>query len=101
VRELNRNLRAGDKLFIDISKSSKEETLLEHKKLKLHFKSQGPYTVIATYGHSMDVEVDSIPERVSSDRVRPAPNTTTQVDSTVTPAIPETAATPDTQGNPD
>jgi len=66
VRSPNRNLRAGDKVYLDLSKSSQEQALLEsfeRAKSKLEFKSQGPYTIIANHGHSLDVEINGIPEK--------------------------------------
>jgi len=82
VSSPNRNLRAGDRVFVDFTESSHDETKLERSKSKLDYKTGGPYTVIANFGHTFDVEIDGIPERLSSDRVRPAPLTTTAVDNT-------------------
>jgi len=89
VRSPNRNLRAGDRVCLDLSKSSQEQTLLERAKSKLEFKSQGPYTVIANHGHSLDVDINGIPERVSSDRVRPAQQTTAVAQNSTDPTSPD------------
>jgi len=74
VRTPNRHLRAGDKVFLHLEGTSQEETLLGRTRSKLDFKSLGPYVVISNNGHTFDIDVEGIPERVSSDRVRPAPS---------------------------
>ncbi len=33
----------------------------------------GPFVVIANHGHTLDIEVNGIPECIASNRVRPAP----------------------------
>jgi len=84
VSSPNRYLRAGDPVFVDFSESSKEDSVLGRARNKLDFKTFGPYTVVHNFGHSLDIEIDGIPERVSSDRVRPAPKPTA-VDDAVPP----------------
>jgi len=76
VKSPNRKLRAGDKVFLHLEGTSQEETLLGRTRSKLDFKSMGPYVVIANNGYTFDIDVDGIPERVSSDRIRPAPPST-------------------------
>jgi len=73
VRAPNRRIRAGDAVYIDLRNTSQETTILGRARNKLDFQSMGPYTVISNQGHTFDILVDGIPERISSDRVRPAP----------------------------
>jgi len=77
VRSPNRNLRACDPVFVDFGESSTEDKLLGRPRNTLDFKIFGPYPVIANYGHSLDVDLDGLPERISADRVRAAPKSTT------------------------
>jgi len=52
-------------VYLDLSMSSQEQSYSKGSSRSLN------YTVIANRGHSLDVDINGIPEMVSSDRVRP------------------------------
>ncbi len=74
VFEANRNLKAGDQAFLDARNTPAEQTLLGRRRTKLDPKMIGPYTVLANDGATVVLDVDGLPERINSDRVRPAPS---------------------------
>ncbi len=53
--------------------SPAEKGLLGRRRNKLDPKTMCPFVVIANHGHTLDIEVNGIPECIASDRVRPAP----------------------------
>ncbi len=70
---VNRNLKAGDRAFLDFSGTPAEQTLLGRRKTKLDWKTAGTYTVLTNDGSTIFLDVDRLPERINSDRIRPAP----------------------------
>ncbi len=69
----NRNLRTGDLLFLDVRDSPAEKVLFERRRNKLDPKTMGHFLVSENRGHTLDIDVNGIPERILPDRVTPAP----------------------------
>ncbi len=47
--------------------------MLRRERNKLDLKTMGPFVVIENHGHTLDIDVNGIPECIASDRVRSAP----------------------------
>ena len=73
VRCINRNVLVGDMIYVDSRRTPQEQLLLNHKPTKLDWRSTGPYKVLSNEGHTLRVEMEGEPVKISSDRVRPAP----------------------------
>ncbi len=52
-----------------------EKVLLGRQRNKLDPRTVGPFVVIDNHGHTLDIDVNEIPECIASDRVRLAPET--------------------------
>ncbi len=72
VASVNWSLKAGDRAFLDVCGTPAEQTLLERRRTKLYWKTAGPYTVLANGGSTIFLDVYGLPERITSDRIRPA-----------------------------
>ncbi|GAB0490114.1 hypothetical protein MMPV_001346 [Pyropia vietnamensis] len=72
VRSLNRNLRLGDWVFLDLPLRGRE---------KLDAETRGPYQILDRSEHTFTVLLNGFPERVSGDQVVRAPTPARQKDS--------------------
>ncbi len=73
AKPANRDIGAGDLLFLNMKKIAYETNLLGRPRTNLDYKTMGPYPVLANNGHTLDISVEEITERTSSDRIRLAP----------------------------
>ncbi len=74
VASMNRNMKAGDQAFLDVRGTLAEQHLLGRRRTKLDWKTVAPNTVLANYISTIALNVDGLPERINSDRIRPAPS---------------------------
>ncbi len=66
-------MKTGDQAFLDIRSTEAERTLHHRSGKKLYPKNVRPYTVLQNDGATIVLDVDGVPERINSDRIRSAP----------------------------
>lgn len=87
VREVNKDVAIGDWVFVDGHAKSKQ---------KLGTHSTGPFEVLGRDGHTITIDVDGYPDRVSSDHVVSASQPTGDLHELLrTRAPPQEAVVPD------
>ncbi len=69
----HRNFRTEDLVFVNVRDIPAEKFLSERRRNKLDPETMGPFVVIEYHGHTLDIDVNGIPECITSYRARPAP----------------------------
>ena len=73
TRLVNEDIKVGDSVNLNIQRTPTDENMLGRRRNKLDPLMVGPYPVIGIYGETIEIVVEGLPDKVSSDRVRRAP----------------------------
>ena len=72
----------GDLVYLDARNTPLEERVLVRTRSKLDHQTLGPSQVTENLGHTVVIEIEGIPERMSADRIWLAPRRTLAEDTT-------------------
>lgn len=69
VREKNKSLTIGDYVYLDAKHLEDTSAENRRRRSKLDHLSVGPYRILEVQSHTYTIDIDGVPETISSDRV--------------------------------